>query len=157
MVAALAWSADGQRILVAAPNAGEPQDKLTILSFDPDGGTATVVSRTKESHEWAVGFPAEAFSPDGRWLLATGYPPGYSPNCDCHSLLYAVDVLSGQLRPVPGTSDVAPEVHWLPDAQSFVFHSPAGPIIRVTIRDLVETTIGTFSYGGYFAWHWTGH
>jgi hypothetical protein len=143
--AALGWAADGRHILVADVPSSEPQNHLSVLSISPDSGVATVVSRTSLSVEWVVPFPASPFSPDRKWVLATGGAPGSQPGTNFNEVLYLVNVATGAARQVIGQPDSLGSFQWLADSSGFVFSDNSTPslnLLELNVTSGKAKTIG---------------
>ena len=61
--------------------------------------------------EWVDGVPAR-FSPDHRWLLATGGVPGLQPGSEFVTVGYAIDLQSGGIEERVPSSESTETASW---------------------------------------------
>jgi hypothetical protein len=160
------WSADGSRFLVAANStnsvSGPQRVPLSILSLDPDTGTAALLSRSTLSTYWSP-LQIDAISPDGAWLYAIGVPPEPLASTSYTIASYLINVASGVTHRLVGPALSPGEPVWLPDSSGLIFVDTSAAIERVPIDGGTATPLGSVQIGSQGvrdlspeSWYWTG-
>jgi hypothetical protein len=155
----MAWSADGGLLEVAAVpyGSGNNQGPLTLLviDFDPRADAARVVSRSSVEVEWIIGEDdVDAFSPDGRWFIASGGTPGAVPGVNFTSTWYVIEVATGLARQVFDKDEPCPCAEWLPDSSGLVYLDPLheNALVQAGLDGKTVATLGSLERWG--VWHW---
>jgi hypothetical protein len=140
---ALAWeSAD---VLRVASTSGTG---LHVRSLRMSGGSAAEWTQDGDWTDWVEGPQAMSFSPDGRWLLAEGYPVGGGADSE---MMYLVPTAGGPAQPILDSTQL--EASWAPDGS--ILYLDRGD--RLTLMRLdpstgkraVVTEVSATAYDGY--------